>query len=79
MLLAGRRTYLVMFPLSGMFSLVLVGFLILYRKLSPKVTKPEDENDLGVKKAVVQESTGILDNDEDGEENLELINEESEL
>ena len=79
MLLAGRRTYLVMIPLAGMFSLVLVGFLVLYRKLSPKVTKPEVESSLDVKKAVVKEFTGIPNNSEHSEENLELINEESEL
>ena len=78
MLLAGRRTYLVMLPMMGMLATVFVGFLVLYRKLSPG-TRRSPEEQKWLSEATVETSEFVNSSIVGSEENLESVVEESEL
>jgi hypothetical protein len=78
MLLAGRRTYLVMLPMMGMLAAVFVGFLVLYRKLSPG-TRRSPEEQKWLSEATVETSEFVNSSIVGSEENLESVVEESEL
>jgi hypothetical protein len=78
MLLAGRRTYLVMLPMMGMLAAVFVGFLVLYRKLSPRTRRSPEEQKWS-SEATVETNEFLNISIVGSEENLESVVEESEL
>jgi MFS family permease len=76
MLLAGRRTYLVMLPMMGMLAAVFVGFLVLYRKLSPRTRRSPEEQKWS-SEATVETNEFLNISIVGSEENLESVVEES--
>ena len=80
MLSAGRRTYLVMLPMMGMLAAVFVGFLVLYRKLSPRTRRSPEQQKWSSEATLTVETSEFLNSSIMGsEENLESVVEESEL